>query len=86
MDGVILEGFLFNGKMKKYLTELNFEEARGIFMARYRMWPTKVNYPGRWNGVSCNVCGLDQSLPSPRSINNREPLLKEAQNYQVYDY
>ena len=61
MDGVILEGFVFNGKMKKYLTELNFEEARGIFMARYRMWPTKVNYPGRWNGVSCNVCGFDDT-------------------------
>ena len=61
MDGVILEGFVFDGKMKKYLTELNFEEARAIFMARYRMWPTKVNYPGRWNGVLCNVCGLDDT-------------------------
>ena len=26
--------------------------------ARYRMWHTKDNFPGRWPGSSCNVCGL----------------------------
>ena len=27
-------------------------------MARYRMWPTKANFPGRWPGTACNVCGF----------------------------
>ena len=57
MDKVMLSGFVYNGCMMKYLRELNFNEARAIFMARYRMWPTKENFPGRWSGVSCNVCG-----------------------------
>ena len=26
-------------------------------MSRYRMWPTKSNYPGRWKGIDCNICG-----------------------------
>ena len=54
----MLSGFVYNGSMMKYLRELNFNEARAIFMARYRMWPTKENFPGRWSGVLCNVCGL----------------------------
>ena len=58
MAKVIFEGFTFDGNMMKYLYELNFVEARAIFLSRYRMWPTKDNYPGRWNGVECNVCGL----------------------------
>ena len=58
MAKVIFEGFSFDGNMMKYLHELNFVEARAIFLSRYRMWPTKDNYPGRWNGVECNVCGL----------------------------
>ena len=56
MDRVLLEGFSYDGSMKKYLTQLNFLEARAIFMARYRMWPTKENYPGRWKGDKCNIC------------------------------
>ena len=27
-------------------------------MSRFRMWPTKDNFPGRWNGTECNCCGL----------------------------
>ena len=26
-------------------------------MTRYRMWPTKDNFPGRWKGTECNCCG-----------------------------
>ena len=37
----------------------DFSDARVIFMARYRMLPTKSNYPGRWNGLLCNACGLE---------------------------
>ena len=58
MDKVILNGFCFDGRMMKYLNELDLNEARAIFMSRYRMWPTKTNYPGRWNDCECNVCGL----------------------------
>ena len=58
MDRVILGGYSFDGRMKRYLSELDFYQARAIFMGRYRMWPTKDNFPGRWPGTSCNICGL----------------------------
>ena len=57
-DRVLVSGFSFDGTIMKYLTELDFLEARAIFMARYRMWPTKTNYPGRWSGVRCNICDM----------------------------
>ena len=61
MDKVLLSGFLFDGKMMKYLTELDFEEARAVFMIRYRMMPTKANFPGRWSGSECNICGFEDT-------------------------
>ena len=57
-DKVLLRGFDFNGKAMKYLQELEFGEARAVFMTRYRMLPTKANFPGRWEGQLCNVCGF----------------------------
>ena len=61
MDGVLLNGFNFDGKPKKYLYELDFLEARAVFMVRYRMLPTKSNFPGRWSGTSCNICGFEDT-------------------------
>ena len=62
MDRVIFSGFSFDGLMMNYLNELSFEEARAIFMTRYRMWPTKVNFQGRWGeNVDCNVCGIEDN-------------------------
>ena len=61
MDRVLLGGFEYTGNMMKYLSELKFCEARAIFMSRYRMWPTKENFHGRWTGNACNVCGLVDS-------------------------
>ena len=58
MDNILHSGRVYDGTMMKYLTELTFSEARAIFMSRYRMWPTKENFPGRWKGVACNVCGM----------------------------
>ena len=58
MDEVLHSGHVYDGSMMKYLRELNFSEARAIFMSSYRMWPTKENFPGRWSGVSCNICGM----------------------------
>ena len=59
MDRVLLSGFEFDGFCKQYLCDLDFNDARLIFLARYRMLPTKSNYEGRWNGTQCNVCGLE---------------------------
>ena len=57
MDRVIVSGYRYDGTMMKYLSELNFWQARAIFMSRYRMWPTKDHFPGRWQGTECNCCG-----------------------------
>ena len=46
----------FDGKVKKYLLELPFNEARAVFMLRTRMLPTKDNFKGRW-GSECVYCG-----------------------------
>ena len=61
MDGVLLNGFCYDGRVKKYLLELDFVEARAIFMMRYRMIPTKANFPGRWSGTLCNVCNFEDT-------------------------
>ena len=67
MDRFIVNGFEYSGKSMRYLNELSFLQARAIFMTRCRMWPTKANYPGRWSGSECNVCGLndtDEHIPT----------------------
>ena len=49
--------FTFDGKMKVYLVELPFLEARIIFMYRSRMFPTRVNFPNRWSkSTKCKFC------------------------------
>ena len=60
-DKVLLNGFQYDGLGKKYLSELHFNDARLIFMARYRMLPTKCNFPGRWGDTCCNVCGSNDT-------------------------
>ena len=30
-------------------------------MTRFRMLPTKSNFPGRWNGTSCNICSFEDT-------------------------
>ena len=57
-DRALISGFEYSGKMKTYLEELDFEEARAVFVTRYRMLPTKANFPGRWEGQQCNICGF----------------------------
>ena len=59
-DRILLHNFHFDGKPKRYLTELPFEEARVIFMLRSRMFPTKDNFKGRW-GVECVHCEAIES-------------------------
>ena len=53
----MLLGFSFTGKMKKYLIDLPFQEARAVFMYRSRMFPTRTNFPNRWsNSLRCRYC------------------------------
>ena len=61
MDNVLLNGFKFDGKVSPYLLELDFHHARAVFMIRFRMMPTKCNFPSRWNGLLCNVCNFEDS-------------------------
>ena len=56
-DRLLLHNFHFDGKMKKYLVDLPFEEARVVFMLRVRMFPTKNNFKGRWGPNECSYCG-----------------------------
>ena len=59
-DRLLLKSFYFDGKRKRYL-DLPFHLARTVFMVRCRMLPTKDNFPGRWKGTCCNVCGMDDT-------------------------
>ena len=61
MDKILLNGFMFDGKVKSYLLELSFEQARAIFMVRFSMLPTKANFPGRWDGSLCNACNFEDT-------------------------
>ena len=55
--------------MESYeISELDFQEARAVFMIRYlpyllqdRMLRTKSNFSGRWMGIQCNVCALEDT-------------------------
>ena len=55
-DNMLL-GFSFDGKVKDYLLELPFQEARIVFMFRSRMFPTRTNFPNRWSkSLKCKYC------------------------------
>ena len=60
-DGILLQEFLFDGKMKDYLYLLPFEQARIVFMLRSRMFPTKLNFKGRWENNECEFCRIPQN-------------------------
>ena len=60
-DRLLLNNFQFDGKVKKYLVELPFEEARVVFMLRVRMFPTKGNFKGRWGSDECAYCGCQET-------------------------
>ena len=53
-DGVALF-FDFMGKEMKYL-QLPFHKARAILLLRSRMFPTRKNFPKRWDGEDCTFC------------------------------
>ena len=84
MDGALLQGFLYDGKIKMYLTELSFREARAIFMSRYRMWPTKANFPGRWEGLECNICGMDDTDDHVCCCPGYKDIVPEGMNMNIF--
>ena len=84
MDGVLLNGFNYNGKTKKYLMELDFNEARTIFMVRYKMMPTKTNFPGRWAGIQCNICGFDDTDEHLFHCPGYQDLITADINYNMF--
>jgi hypothetical protein len=58
----LMLNFSYDGKMKPYLRDLPFEEARIIFMYRARMFPTKSNFKHRWSEMSdCIFCGKSET-------------------------
>ena len=59
-DNLLLD-FKFDGKMKDYLHELPFTEAKIVFMLRSRMFPSKVNFKGRWKTEECEFCARPES-------------------------
>ena len=59
-DRILLNKFEFDGREKRYLCELPFDEARIIFMLRSRMFPTKKKVD-RVTNVSSVVMLLEES-------------------------
>ena len=84
MDKILLSGFIFTGKAMKYLTELDFEEARAVFMIRYRMMPTKANFPGRWSGSVCNVCGFEDTDAHVFHCPGYQDIISEEMSYNMF--
>ena len=84
MDGILLNGFQFSGKPKKYLSELDFDEARVVFMVRYRMLPSKSNFPGRWSGTACNICGFDDTDAHLFHCPGYQDLIPENVTYDMF--
>ena len=84
MDGVLLNGFSYDGKVKKYLLELDFAEARAVFMVRYRMLPTKMNFPGRWEGTLCNICRFVDTDEHIFHCPGYQDLLNEDVKYDMF--
>ena len=53
----ITMNYSYNGSMLQYLSELPFPQGRIIFIFRCRMFPTRVNFPGRWTeDLKCMFC------------------------------
>ena len=60
-DMLLMNNWSFDGKVKRYLLELPFDEARVVFMLRTKMLPTRMNFRGRWGDTKCKLCGDDNS-------------------------
>ena len=84
MDGALMNGFCYDGKVKRYLLELDFAEARVIFMMRYRMLPTKANFPGRWSGTECNICKFEDTDEHIFHCPGYQDLISDDVNHKMF--
>ena len=82
-DRILLKSFRFDGKRKDYLN-LPFDDAKIIFMIRTRMLLTKDNFPGRWAGVNCNVCGRLDTDPHLFSCPGYSDLINDNMSYDMF--
>ena len=54
-------------------------------MSRYRMWPTKDNFPGRWSGTECNVCGVSDTDEHVLSCPGYKDIFEEVKfDFEVF--
>ena len=83
-DAVLFNQYKYDGKTKKYITELDFEDARIIFIFRYRMFPTRANYPGRWSNMYCNICGQTDNDEHLFSCPGYIDLIPEDVHYKMF--
>ena len=84
VDKILLSGFQFDRKIKTYIVELDFEEARAVFMVRCRMLPSKSNFPGRWSGANCDVCGMEDTDAHLFHCPGYEDLLSDDVWYDMF--
>ena len=82
-NGILLN-FNFKAKPLDYLTDLNFKEARVIFMLRARMLPTGGNFPGRWESETCCVCGLRETDEHLFTCPGYIDITEESMNYGMF--
>ena len=51
---------------KEYMSKLNFNEARMIFLLKANMIETKANFKGQYlNNIKCEICGEEETPQRP---------------------
>ena len=83
-DELLLNNFQYNGKIKKYLVDLKFDEAKVIFLFRTRMFPTRANYPGRWSSIDCKFCGNIDNDKHLFRCPGYVDLMSQDTNYEMF--
>ena len=53
-------------------------------MMRYRMIPTKANFPGRWCGTLCNVCNFEDTDEHLFHCPGYQDLLHDGVYYKMF--
>ena len=83
-DHLLMNSFSFDGRVKDYLMKLPFQSARIVFMVRTRMLLTKDNFPGRWIGINCNVCGKRDTDTHLFSCPGYTDLMIEGMSHRMF--
>ena len=81
----LLLNFNYDGKMKAYLRDLPYEEARIVLMYRSRMFPTKTNFKNRWSSSStCSFCCKDDTDEHLFSCGGFADLMQDSVSHQLF--